>query len=170
MNNALKPYLLLCGFVSLALPSLAHAQRAIVMLRHAERAEYDHGDGVLSQAGMARAKALANLLKDVGVTAIYISNMKRTRLTAAPLAEALNLTPIAVSGADAEYVAAMTRRLQQHDDDDVVLIIGHVNTFLPLLRALGHSREEKIGDFEHDDVFVVVPKGSASPTVLRLNY
>ncbi len=170
MNNALKQYLLLSGVLSLAVPSLAHAQRAIFMLRHAERADYDHGDGVLSEVGMARAKTLAKLLKDAGVTAIYISNMKRTRLTAAPLAEALNLTPIAVSGVDADYVSAMTRKLQQHDDDDVVLIIGHVNTFLPLLRALGHSREEKIGDFEHDDVFVVVPKGTGTPTVLRLNY
>ena len=140
------------------------------MLRHAERAEYDHGDGVLSEVGMARAKTLANLLKDAGVTAIYISDRERTRLTAEPLAKALNLTPISVSGADAAYVAAMTRKLQQHDGDDVILIIGHVNTFLPLLRALGHSHEEKIGDYEHNDVFVVVPKGSGTPTVVRLNY
>ena len=170
MNTALPQCLVLVGLMSLAVPSLGEAQRAIFMLRHAERAEYDHGDGVLSEAGMVRAKTLATLLNDAGVTAIYISDMKRTRLTAEPLAKALNLRPIPVSGADAAYVAAMTRKLQQHDDDDVILIIGHLNTFLPLLHALGHPQEEKIGDFEHDDIFVVVPKGSGRPTVLRLNF
>src|SRR5688500_5337763 len=81
----------------------AQGPRAIIFLRHAERQAYDDGDGPLSGSGHARARSLAQVLKDAGVTAIYVSNRLRTVQTAAPLAEALRLTPVAVPGTDTAY-------------------------------------------------------------------
>lgn len=158
--------------VALCAGSYASAQgpRAIIMMRHAERAVYDHGDGPLSPTGHARARALAQVLKDAGVTAIYVSRMLRTHQTAAPLAEALRLMPVPALGVDSAYAAAMLARLRAHGPDDVVLVIGHFNTFVPLLRAMGHTGNTAMEDFEHDDLFVVFPRESGGPTVVRMNY
>lgn len=152
--------------------SMAEAQgpRAIIMLRHAERQTYDRGDGSLSQDGHARARSLAQVLKDAGITAIYVSNMLRTHQTAAPLAELLRLTPVPVVGNDSVYVNAMSARLKAHGPTDVVLVIGHFNTFPPLLRAMGYAGDLTMMDFEHDDLYVVLPKASNPPVVVRVNY
>jgi len=144
--------------------------RAIVMMRHVERAVYDNGDGPLSPTGHARARSLAHVLEDAGVTAIYISARLRTQQTAAPLAEALRLTPVPVPGVDSAYASAMLARFRTHGPNDVVLVIGHFNTFVPLLRAMGYGGDLAMKDFEHDDLYVVFPRESGPPTVLRMNY
>ncbi len=89
----------LVGIV-LAQPPLADAQRAIVLLRHADRLD-SSPDSPLSKAGEARALRLASLLLDAGITAIYTSEFKRTIKTAEPLALALKITPVRLPAADA---------------------------------------------------------------------
>ena len=148
----------------------AQGPRAIIFLRHAERQAYDDGNGPLSGSGHARARSLGQVLKDAGVTAIYVSTMLRTLQTAAPLAEALRLTPVTVPGTDAAYVDAMVARLRAHTPNDVVLVVSHFNTFVPLLRAMGHQGNMFMEDFEHDDLFITFPKEAGPPVVLRLNY
>jgi broad specificity phosphatase PhoE len=146
----------------------AHGQQAIFLLRHAERVEYESPDGVLSQAGEARAQLLARLLKDAGVTSIYTTDRKRTIQTAEPLAKALGISPVVVGSA--ESVAATLDQVRTRDKSGVVVIVAHSNTVPAFLKALGHSGEIKIGDREHDDLFVIVPNASGPPTVLRVNY
>jgi len=146
----------------------AHGQQGIFLLRHAERVEYESPDGVLSQAGEARAQLLARLLKDAGVTSIYTTDRKRTIQTAEPLAKALGISPVVVGSA--ESVAATLDQVRTRDKSGVVVIVAHSNTVPAFLKALGHSSEIKIGDREHDDLFVIVPNASGPPTVLRVNY
>jgi broad specificity phosphatase PhoE len=130
--------------------------------------EYESADGVLSEAGEARARVLARLLGDAGITAIYTSDRKRTNQTAQPLAESLHITPTIVSGQD--QVEATIRLVRARHDKGSVLIVGHSNTVPRLLKALGHSDEVAIGEREHDDIFVVLPIGDGRTTVVRLNY
>ena len=144
------------------------AQQAIFVLRHAERVEYESPDGVLSEAGEARARVLVRLLGDAGITAIYTSDRKRTNQTAQPLAELLHITPTIVSGQD--QVEATVRLVRERGRDGSVVIVGHSNTVPRLLKAFGHSDEVAIGEREHDDIFVVLPRDDGKPTVLRLNY
>lgn len=148
--------------------SSVDAQQTIFVLRHAERVEYESPDGVLSEAGEARARVLARLLGDAGITAIYTSDRKRTNQTAQPLAELLHLTPTIVSGQD--QVEATVRLVRARDGDGSVVIVGHSNTVPRFLKAFGHSGEVAIGEREHDDIFVVLPLGDGRVTVLRLNY
>src|SRR5690606_22627139 len=78
-------------------PAPAPAPTTILVVRHAERADAGAGerDPALSQAGSARAHALAEVAADAGVTAILATQYRRTRQTAEPLAERLGL-PIGV--------------------------------------------------------------------------
>jgi broad specificity phosphatase PhoE len=146
----------------------AHGQQAIFLLRHAERVEYKSPDGVLSQAGEARAQLLARLLKDAGVTSIYTTDLKRTIQTAEPLAKALGITAVMFSAA--ESVTATLDVVRTRDKNGVVVVVAHSNTVPAFLKALGHSGEITIGDREHDDLFVIAPNANGPPSVLRLNY
>ena len=180
--------------VFLATVSSLQAQRAMFILRHAERAEYDERDGNLSKAGETRALNLARLLREVGVSTIITTEAKRSKQTAEPLARSLGLTLTTIKtrspqtppappakdeiflvidrqpGWEADYAKQLMDDIRSHHKDDVVVIIGHQNTVPAIVRATGYTGEVNIGDYEHDDIFVVVPKESGPPTVLRLNY
>ena len=154
----------LCVLIGSA--SVVHGQQTIFLLRHAERAEYESRDGVLSEAGEARARVLARVLQDAGVTAIYTSQLKRTIQTAEPLAKALGIVPTPVGGAP----QATLDLIRKSGPSGAVAIIGHGDTVLAFLKALGHPGEVTIGSREHDDLFVIVPASGGQPTVVRLNY
>jgi hypothetical protein len=69
----------------------------LILVRHAER---DEGlDPPLNEEGMARAAALANVLRGDGATAIYCPDLIRNRQTFDVVAEALGLE-VNVIGAD----------------------------------------------------------------------
>ncbi len=61
---------------------IVSAQPVVVIVRHAEKAANGGNDPDLSSAGHARAEALARILKDSGITAIFTSEFKRTQETA----------------------------------------------------------------------------------------
>ncbi|MCB1363655.1 MAG: histidine phosphatase family protein [Rhodobacteraceae bacterium] len=53
-----------------------------------------HGDPALHPAGEAQAAAVAERLKSQDLAAIYVTTLRRTHQTAAPLATHLGLTPV----------------------------------------------------------------------------
>src|SRR5574341_1075237 len=81
------------ALLALGLLPAAAAQQAIFLVRHAEKIEESMQalDTPLSKAGHARARLLAETLKDSGISAIYASKAVRTQDTAAPLARVLGL-------------------------------------------------------------------------------
>lgn len=153
-------------------PAAARAQKAIFVVRHAEKTADQQQ--LLTEAGRARAQKLAAMLKDSGIAAIYSTNTERTRGTVQPLADALGLkvelydTGASMSGkVDARpFVAA----LRKAHPNDVVLVVGHSNTLPNLLETLGCQEKIALGDNEYDNLFVVVPKADGPTTLLRLRY
>ena len=69
----------------------------IYMIRHCEsegnacRRSQARFDGIVTRKGLEQSQVLANYLKDFPITAIYSSDAYRCRVTAEPLAKALNL-------------------------------------------------------------------------------
>lgn len=159
-------HLLLAILAGVAVVDAAQAQSAIFMVRHAEKLD-ESDDPPLSPAGRARAEALATLLRDAGIKAIYVTQYQRTTLTAAPLAEALGLKPITIhSDASAELIA----RMRRDHPNDPVLLVGHSGSVPRVLKLLGHAEAIDIGHDEYDSLFIAVPKPEAAPTVLRLRF
>ncbi|RYZ72864.1 MAG: hypothetical protein EOP91_06990, partial [Lysobacteraceae bacterium] len=67
------------------------AALTFVVVRHAEKAGDDPRDPSLSEAGQARAQALARLLADEPLTAAHATGYRRTQQTAQPAADAHSL-------------------------------------------------------------------------------
>ena len=150
-------FLLLSAFLS-----TATAQSTIFIVRHAEKADATK-DPDLSEAGRARAEALAKTLRDAKITAIYATEFKRTQQTAAPLAKALGLT---VTTLPAKDNAALIAKLRASTGN--ALIVGHGDTIPDLIKALGISDPINIAENDYDNLFVVVL--DEKPHLIRLHY
>jgi broad specificity phosphatase PhoE len=149
----------------------ALAQGTIFLVRHAERADTAAGttttDPSLSDPGRARAVSLATLLKDAGITAIFVTEYKRTRETAAPLADALGIVPTVIAQNGLKALIAKLRSTAGN-----VLVVGHSNTLPEMMKELGVS-PPTIGDADFDNLFMVMlgqPSGDQGPRLIRLHY
>jgi broad specificity phosphatase PhoE len=146
------------------------AAQSVFLVRHAERADTADGapatmaaDPDLSPAGRARAESLARMLKDAGITAIFTTEYKRTRQTAAPLAKLLRIEPTVVASKDAAGLARQVSSAAGH-----VLVVGHSNTLPDLIKALGVQTPVTIPDTDYDNFFIVTREGK--PSLIRLHF
>jgi broad specificity phosphatase PhoE len=140
----------------------ASAQATIFIVRHAEKADATK-DPDLSPAGRARAETLAKVLKDANITAIYVTEFKRTQETAAPLAHALG---IEVTMVPAAATADLATKLKSASGN--VLVVGHGNTIPDLMKALGLAAPLNLTDADYDNLFIVVLE--EKPRLLRLHF
>jgi phosphohistidine phosphatase SixA len=135
----------------------ALAQHSIFVVRHAERADTAGGapavsgaDPDLSDAGHARAQSLAAMLKDARIAAIFVTEYKRTQQTAAPLAQALGLTPAIVPAKDTPGLVEKLRAVNGN-----ALVVGHSNSVPDVITGLGVKGAPAIADAEYDNLFIV---------------
>lgn len=153
------------------MPTLASAQKMVILTRHAERADGQAtmtsatgapADPKLSAAGEARAQKLAAMLADAGIAAMFTTEFARTKDTAAPLAARLKLTPEIVAAAKTADVLA---KITAHAND-TVFVVGHSNTVPAIIKALG-GPDVMIADTEYDNLFIYIP---ATKTLTRIRY
>ena len=142
--------------------STTAAQSTVFIVRHAEKADATK-DPDLSEAGRARAEALAKMLQDANITAIYATEFKRTQQTAAPLAKALGITVTVLPAQDSAALIAKLRALNGN-----ALVVGHGDTIPNLIKALGVSEPINIAENDYDNLFVLVLH--EKPQLIRLHY
>ena len=166
----MKRGLLTTVALTLTLVASTAAQQAVFVVRHAERADAVAGgspmmatDPELSDAGRARAQSLASALKDAGITAIFVTEFKRTQQTAEPLAKALGIQPTVVTAKD---LAGLVEKVKASTGN--VLVVGHSNTVSDVITRLGVETPVKLSDTDFDNLFVVV--GAVKPTLVRIHY
>ena len=152
--------------VLLTAASHAAAQQAVIVVRHAEKADQTP-DTRLSARGRARAQALADLLRGAGVTHVITSEYLRSQETAAPLVKALGLTPEQLPAKD---FPALVARLRALDPASIVLVVGHSNTIPPMLTVLGWPNTLDLHEGDYDDVFVLAPHPGQRASMVRLKY
>jgi broad specificity phosphatase PhoE len=151
------------------------ADQVIFLVRHAERATTPAGqpagrgmmgdDPPLTEAGQQRAVRLAALLASADVKHIFSTEFQRTRQTAAPLAERMNIKTVMGAARDPEPFIQQIRSVSGN-----VLVVGHSNTIPELIKRLGVKQSITIADSEYDNLFVVVRHGAGEPTLIRLRY
>jgi len=165
----MRKYSLCLALFALAILPTCAAQQAIILVRHAEKIADDLNgrDVPLSKAGEERARLLAEMLKDSGITVIYASDTVRTRATAQPLAKELRLP---IKNLDQRNPGGAVQRMKKDNANDVVLIVGHADTLPGLLEALGYRREVRIHSNDYTNFFVVIPRAGKPPSVIRVGY
>lgn len=145
----------------------AEAVTTVILVRHAEKAS-DGDDPPLNDAGTARANELARVLADARIRAIYTTQYQRTTLTAAPLAKLLGVEPKTMNaGKKTTYAADVVRDILQHHAGETVLVVGHSNSTVDVLRELGIEELPKIEESQFDDLFIVTICGDARLVALR---
>lgn len=145
----------------------ALAESPIVFLvRHAERAAISGrvpSDTGLSREGKARAESLATALKDAKIAAIYTTEYKRTRETAAPVAQSSGIRPEVVSAGDLRPLIAKIKGARGN-----VLVVGHSNTLPQIINALGAFDRVAVAESDYDNLFLVVR--ASEPELIHLHY
>lgn len=163
---------------TLLLPVAAWAaDLQVYLVRHAEKSSDDSRDPSLSAAGVARAQALADALRHVGLQAVYATQYRRTQQTAAPaaLAAGVKVTVRAASGDAAADAAAFAAELRErHAGAGAVLVVGHSNTVPALAQALlaGAAAVAPMSEDEYDRLQLVTIPGQAqgAPRLLVARY
>lgn len=133
----------------LSVSALAQEKGTIFVVRHAER-QSNAEDSPLSPAGEARAKCLAQTLRDAQIKAVFVNQYLRTKQTAAPILQESKARE-AVSNANA--TAEIVKAARTAADGGNVLIVGHSNTIPNLLKAFG-TPLMTVPDTVYDQLFV----------------
>lgn len=143
----------------------------VLLVRHAEKVSTDPAakDPELTEAGRMRANALARMLADAGVDAIYATPFHRTRQTAAPLAKALGLEAIELP-TGASYAADVVARIRKQPAGSTIVVVGHSNSTQHVMRELGLADVPVIDESDYDNLFVVTLVDGRAPRLLRLRY
>ena len=140
----------------------------VILVRHAQRASAEK-DPPLAAEGEARAQALARVLRNSGLTAIYTTTYLRTKQTAAPTAELLKVAPVAIEPG-ATFAADMAAKILAEHKGGTVLVVGHSNTTPQVMKALGIETVPKIEESEYDNLFVVTIVEGSEPRMFALRY
>lgn len=133
----------------------------VFLVRHAERAEDGTSDPPISEAGEARARLLAEMLRDVELTRIHTTDLKRTRSTGGPTAMEAGLGMDVYDPQDLTTFADRLRSMPGRH-----LVLGHSNTTPELVEALGGDPGSPIDEFEYDRLYVVTLAADGVSTVL----
>jgi phosphohistidine phosphatase SixA len=142
---------------------IAAAQTTTVwIVRHAEKdtALATRANPDLNVLGKQRALDLASFLKQEKVEFIYSTDTKRTKQTAAHFT-----APITIYSP--QKLQELPSLLDATAKGKTVLLIGHSNTVLETIEALGGQRPVKaLSDEDYDYIFKVELKQNA-PTIVK---
>ena len=149
--------------ITLLLATYVNAAPVVFIVRHAEKASTGGKDPDVSAEGQKRADALAQILKDSKITAVFVTEFKRTQETAAPTARAAQVSPTVIPANDIGALVGKLRALNGN-----ALVVGHGNTIPDLLKALGITTPVSIPEDDYSEIFAVV--FGDTPQLLRLHY
>jgi broad specificity phosphatase PhoE len=142
--------------VSVLFVSCSHSYYVV---RHAERAAQGpnmSSDVPLSEAGLQRAQALKELMKNKKIDEVYSTNTTRTKTTAQPTADQFGKT-VTIYGPrpDSAFIQMLKTKKKN------ILIVGHSNTVDDVVNMLTGRKDipADLAETEYDNLFVVKIKG-----------
>lgn len=144
----------------------AKAPTVVVIVRHAEKAAAPADNPPLTDAGAARAQALSRALDGANVQAVISTQFVRTQETARPTAAArgLPIETVATGGTASAHAANVATAVRKHEGK-TILVVGHSNTVMRIIEALGGPRLPDLCDSEYSWLFTLVLDGSGARLV-----
>ncbi len=147
----MKSLYLLASLFFMTISSAQERSTTIYLIRHAEKAD-SSADTHLSEVGKERATRWMQYLVANRIEAIYTTPYNRTRETAQPLADALNMEVTEYGPREMDLI---TLAKQHHNTS--VLVVGHSNTIPGYInKALGESKYADIPEDEFGQVYIVL--------------
>lgn len=144
-------------FLLVAIVVLASCQHTYYVVRHAEKQETPQmPDPPLTAHGEAMAQNLKTILLHKKIKHIYATNFKRTMGTAAPLSEAIGVSPVTYGPRPDNAFIEQLKNLKHN-----TLVVGHSNTVDDIVNGLAGSTKIN-GDLSETDyggLYVVTVKG-----------
>lgn len=128
---------------------------AFYVVRHLNTPEGQRDPDLLPE-GQRVAALLPNRLEAHPPRAIFVSDYRRTRQTAAAVAARWGLTPIVYDPADTPGLVARVRATT-----GPVLIVGHSNTVPDIVEQLGGTRPAPLSHPDFGDVWIIAPGGAS---------
>jgi broad specificity phosphatase PhoE len=141
----------------------------VILVRHAEKATAPANDPPLTAEGRERAKELARVVGKSGISAIFTTNLARTKQTAAPVAALLHLQP-AVNANSPTYARDLANRIRTQHAGRTVLVVGHTNTTHDVIAALGVNTAPTIPETDFDNLYIVTLAEGHEPKLVSLKY
>ena len=149
----------------------------IIVLRHAPKAKpletekesNNRKDPPLNTLGLTKAEAYADFADLYSISAIYSTNLRRTKDTVRPLSEKTGVK-IDTSIKPFDYQAQIQSILTNHKNKTVV-IVGHSNTVPGFINHL--LPNENMPDLAHDaydDIFILKHYSSDRIELLKLRH
>ncbi|MFC2096799.1 phosphoglycerate mutase family protein [Bacteroidota bacterium] len=124
----------------------------IFLVRHAEKENDGSRDPELNKKGEERADKLCEMLIKSEITAIYSTNYKRTKNTAAPLAKKTDIEIQIYKPNDKSVI----KDIIDKNKGSNILIVGHSNTIPKLVNQLiNKEKYVDLTDDEYNKLFVV---------------
>ena len=130
------------GMVGVLFATMTFAPRAlfaqpslVVLVRHGEKATEGGSDPSLSEAGKARAQALADAMAMTRPNAIIVSSLKRTAETAAVVFSKTGVVPTVIAIGSATHVADVAAAVRKATgvvlavDFEGALVVEHEKTW-----------------------------------------
>jgi broad specificity phosphatase PhoE len=145
----------------------------VVVVRHAEKANDDPDDPSLDARGERRAHALADVLGDARIDAIYTTHLVRTVATAAPSASARAVDPTVrpiARGAAVDHSRALAAEIAARNAGQRVLVVGHSNTVPEIVRALTGFEIAEIPETEYEHIFIITVGTDGRPVLIRARF
>lgn len=138
--------------------SNAQSITKVWVVRHAEKLTDDpkNSNPDLSEIGIIRANDLKNYLSKKKIDFIYSTPFKRTEETAVPLAKQKNIKTQSYNPKEQQTLVSEIKALKGNHG---VLIVGHSNTVLEIVRGFGVSVKPKdLSDDDYDFIFEITIK------------
>ena len=139
------------------MPNGVAAKTNLYFVRHAEKEAGT--DPVLTTNGNKRAGDLMRTLKDKNVQRIYVTQYKRTQMTADSMRLQLGIDTIHYN-ADENGIDLFNKIAAHGDFNKTILIIGHSNTLPDYIKKAGviNYPQANIADAEFDNIYKVYYK------------
>lgn len=137
----------------------------VFVVRHAEKGP-EATNPPLTPEGRQRATALARVLSESRITAVFASEFQRTQETVEPLAKAAGLTTVVIP---ATALDSLVLRLRALPPGSHAVVASHSNLVHLIVEKLSGVRIPLLADTDYDRLVVVTvgAPGQSDAVVLR---